>query len=385
MNNETHKKIAADSEALEPADNQAAPATAASPDPVRRWTLFTAAVIALLLVWYLAADRFTPFTSQARVNAYVIPIAPQVSGNVKTVNVSNNELVEAGEILLQLDDAQYLLALSRAQADLEAAQQAFGASSAGVESAAANIGAAEAERVRATKDYNRMQRIREEDPGAISQRRIDLAESTLSAADSRLAASKAELERARQQRGREGADNAGIQAARAALNQAELQLEWTNIVAPAGGLVTDLQLEIGNLAQPGKPLMTFVGINDVWIQADLRENNLGHIQLGDTVDIALDVDPGRLYTGKVRSIGFGIDSGSTTALGSLPTIDNDRSWLRDAQRFPVIVEIDPRPEDRPALRVGAQATVIVYTEDSFLLVPLGKIYMRLLSLASYIY
>jgi multidrug resistance efflux pump len=385
MNNETHKKIAADSEALEPADNQAAAATAASPDPVRRWTLFTAAVIALLLVWYLAADRFTPFTSQARVNAYVIPIAPQVSGNVKTVNVSNNELVEAGEILLQLDDAQYLLALSRAQADLEAAQQAFGASSAGVESAAANIGAAEAERVRATKDYNRMQRIREEDPGAISQRRIDLAESTLSAADSRLAASKAELERARQQRGREGADNAGIQAARAALNQAKLQLEWTNIVAPAGGLVTDLQLEIGNLAQPGKPLMTFVGINDVWIQADLRENNLGHIQLGDTVDIALDVDPGRLYTGTVRSIGFGIDSGSTTALGSLPTIDNDRSWLRDAQRFPVIVEIDPRLEDRPALRVGAQATVIVYTEDSFLLVPLGKIYMRLLSLASYIY
>jgi multidrug resistance efflux pump len=384
MANETHKKKPTDSKAQDSADNQTAEA-AVPPDPVRRWALLVAAVIAVLLVWYLAADRFTPFTSQARVNAYVIPIAPQVSGNVKTVNVSNNERVEAGEILLQLDDSQYLLALSRAQADLETAQQAFGASSAGVESAAANVGAAEAERVRATKDYDRMQRIRQEDPGAISQRRLDLAESTLRAAESRLAASKSELERARQQRGSEGTDNAGIQAARAALNQAKLQLEWTNIVAPAGGLVTDLQLEVGNFAQPGKPLMTFVGINDVWIQADLRENNLGHIQPGDTVDIALDVDPGRLYSGKVRSIGFGVDSGSTTALGSLPTIDNDRNWLRDAQRFPVIVEIDPRPEGRPALRVGAQATVIVYTEDSFLLVPLGKIYMRLLSMASYVY
>jgi multidrug resistance efflux pump len=384
MVNETDKKKPTDNKAQDSADNQTAEA-AVPPDPVRRWALLVAAVIAVLLVWYLAADRFTPFTSQARVNAYVIPIAPQVSGNVKTVNVSNNERVEAGEILLQLDDSQYLLALSRAQADLETAQQAFGASSAGVESAAANVGAAEAERVRATKDYDRMQRIRQEDPGAISQRRLDLAESTLRAAESRLAASKSELERARQQRGSEGTDNAGIQAARAALNQAKLQLEWTNIVAPAGGLVTDLQLEVGNFAQPGKPLMTFVGINDVWIQADLRENNLGHIQPGDTVDIALDVDPGRLYSGKVRSIGFGVDSGSTTALGSLPTIDNDRNWLRDAQRFPVIVEIDPRPEGRPALRVGAQATVIVYTEDSFLLVPLGKIYMRLLSMASYVY
>jgi multidrug resistance efflux pump len=385
MVNETQQQTESDSKAQTSSDSQSAEATVAQQDPVRRWTLLTAAAIALLLVWYLAADRYTPFTSQARVDAYVVPIAPQVSANVKAVNVSNNVLVEAGDILLQLDDSQYLLAVSRAQADLETAQQTFGASTAGIDSAAANVSAAEAERIRATKDYDRMQRIREEDPGALSQRRLDMAESTLSAAESRVTASKSELERARQQRGSEGADNAGIQAARAALNQAELQLEWTNIRAPASGLVTDLQLEVGNFAQPGKPLMTFVGINDVWIQADLRENNLGHIQAGDTVDIALDVDPGRLYKGTVRSIGFGVDSGSTTALGSLPTIENDRNWLRDAQRFPVIVEIGSRPEGAPALRVGAQATIIVYTEDSFLLVPLGKIYMRILSIASYIY
>jgi len=352
-------------------------------DPVRKWTLITLGAIALLLAWYLGADRFTPFSSQARVDAYVIPIAPQVTGNVLSVNVANNQLVHERDVLLTLDDSRYSLAVTRAQADLESAQQDVGASSASVESARAGVSAAQAERVRAEKDFSRMQRIRAEEPGAISQRRLDTAQSTLTAAQSRVSKSQAELERALQNRGREGVDNARIQAARASLNQAELELEWTRVRAPAGGLVTDLQLEVGNLAQPGKPLMTFVGINDVWIQADMRENNLGHIQVGDSVDVALDVQPGRIVKGRVRSIGFGVDSGTATALGSLPTISNDRDWLREAQRFPVIIEID-NPESL-GLRVGAQATVLIYTEESFLLVPLGKLYMRLVALFSYLY
>ena len=352
-------------------------------DPVRKWTLITLGIIALLLTWYLGADRFTPFSGQARVDAYVVPIAPQVTGNVLSVDVANNQVVQAADVLLTLDDARYQLAVNRAEADLESAGQEFGASSAGVDSAAAGVEAAQAELVRAEKDFTRMQRIRAEEPGAISQRRLDLAESTLTAARSRVSAARAELERARQNRGRDGVDNARIQAARAALNQAELELEWTRVRAPSGGLVTDLQLEVGNLAQPGKPLMTFVGINDVWIQADLRENNLGHIQIGDSVDIALDVQPGRILKGRVRSIGFGVDSGTSTALGNLPTIENDRNWLREAHRFPVIIEID-NPESL-GLRVGAQATVMIYTEPSFLLVPFGKVYMRLVTLFSYLY
>jgi multidrug resistance efflux pump len=150
-------------------------------------------------------------------------------------------------------------------------------------------------------------------------------------------------------------------------------------------MVTDLQVDVGNLAQPGQPLMTFVGIDDVWIQADMRENNLGHIQQGDSVDIALDVHPGRIFSGRVRSIGYGVESGANTALGSLPTIDNDRNWLREAQRFPVIIELNNPAEESIELRVGAQATVMVYTESSFLLVPIGKLYMRLVTLFSYLY
>ena len=103
--------------------------------------------------------------------------------------------------------------------------------------------------------------------------------------------------------------------------------------------------------------MTFVGINDVWIQADMRENNLAHIQPGDVVDIALDVQPGRIIKGKVRSIGSGVDTGTSTALGSLPTIENDRNWLREAQRFPVIIEVDGAGIEAFGLRVGAQASL----------------------------
>ena len=188
-----------------------------SADPVRRWTLITLGVIAVLIAWYLAADRFTPFSSQARVNAYVIPIAPRVTGNVMSVGVSNNEFVDAGEVLLTVDDTQYRFAVNSARADLEAAEQEFGASSAGVESAMAGVSAARAELVRAERDFNRMESIRAEDTGAISQRRLDMAQATYTAAQSRVAASLAEVERARQTRGRKGADNSRIQAARAAL------------------------------------------------------------------------------------------------------------------------------------------------------------------------
>ncbi len=359
----------------------------AGTDPVRKWTLITLAVIVALIAWYLAADRFTPFSSQARIDAYVIPISPQVTANVMSVNVVNNQRVDADEVLFQLDDTQYKFAVDRARADLEAAEQEFGASAAGVDSASAAVDAAKAELVRAGKDFNRMQSIRTEDPGAISQRRLDMAQSTYAAAQSHVSGAKAELERARQSLGREGVDNSRIQAARAALSNAELEYERTRIRAPARGLVTDLQLEIGNLAQPGKPLMTFVGINDIWIQADMRENNLGNIQAGDPVDIVLDVQPGRVYRGHVRSIGFGVESGSCTALGSLPTIENDRNWLRDAQRFPVIIELERDNEDDApiGLRVGAQATVMIYTDRAFLLKPIGKLYMRLVTLFSFAY
>ena len=364
-------------------DGEEAASAEPKQDPVRRWTLLVLASIVGLLAWYLAADRFTPFTSQARIDANVIPIAPQVTGNIMSVSVQNNQQVTADEELLRLNDTDYQLAVEQAEANLNTAQQQLAAAESAVVTATAGLASAEASFVRAEKDADRLRRIIQEDPGAISQRRLEIAEATLGSAQAAVSGATAEIERARQQVGRE---EAAVMAAQATLEQSEVDLQRSRILAPGDGLVTDLQVDVGNLAQAGQPLMTFVAVNDVWIQADFRENNLGNVQPGAPVEIVLDVQPGRVFTGRVRSIGFGVGTGNTSVLGQLPTIENDRNWLRDAQRFPVIVEFDgDMDEESLGLRVGGQATVMIFTGRGFLLSPLGKLYMRLVALFSFAY
>ena len=85
--------------------------------------------------------------------------------------------------------------------------------------------------------------------------------------------------------------------------------------------------------------MTFIAIHEIWVQADFTENNLGHVAPGDKVELVFDVQPGKVFGGRVRASGFGVQLESN-ALGTLPTIDNDREWLRSAQRFPVVIDLD---------------------------------------------
>ena len=130
--------------------------------------------------------------------------------------------------------------------------------------------------------------------------------------------------------------------------------------------------------------MTFIGSQDVWVQADFTENNLGHVDRGDPVRIAFDVFPGRVFKGTVRATGFGVAVDSAP-LGSLPTINNNRQWLRDAQRFPVIVDFEMSQDDMRRLKVGAQASVIVFASDSWILNTLGSLYIDAGSILSYAY
>ncbi|MGB5250010.1 MAG: efflux RND transporter periplasmic adaptor subunit, partial [Gammaproteobacteria bacterium] len=219
----------------------------------------------------------------------------------------------------------------------------------------------------------------------VSERRVQAARATLEGAISKLAQAQANVEQALQQQGDLGDQNMRILSATAALDQAELDLERTRIRAPGRGLVTDLAVDRGNFAQPGQPLMTFIAIHDLWIQADFTENNLGNVKPGDRVALVLDVQPGQVFEGTVRSVGYGVAT-SNDALGTLPTIDNDPNWLRSAQRFPVIVDFDPGTLDVPlGVRVGSQATVIIYTGDRWLLNWIGSMYIRLNSILSYAY
>ncbi len=352
-------------------------------DPVRKWTLIVLGACVVLMFWYLVSDRVTPYTNQARVHALVIPVAAEVSGVITGVAVSNNELVSAGQELFQIEPNRYQLAVETAQANLQSARQATGASTASVDAARASVAAARAGVVRASQDAVRLRRIKEEDPGAISDRRLEQAESSLSVAQSQLAASQANLEKAIQDLGEAGDQNSRILQARSALEQAELDLERTTVRAPDDGLVTDVRVDNGNFASAGAPLMTFIGMDDIWIRADFTENNLGNIKTGDKVEIVFDSLPGNVLSGRVRGTGFGV-SVDTTPLGSLPTVDNNRQWLRDAQRFPVDVEFQlSDSSQRQGVRVGAQASVIVYTGDNWLFNFIGKIYIRISSLLTY--
>ena len=354
-------------------------------DPVRRWTLIILGVCVIWMIVYLVGDRITPYTAQARVHALVVPIAPEVSGTVTEVAVASNQAVSAGALLFAIDRDRYELAVETAEVRLQTARQATGASTASVDAAAANVESAKAALIRAEQDAIRLRRIKEEDPGAISDRRLEQAEASLAVAASQLAAAEAGLEKARQDLGDTGDQNTRILEAQTALAQAELDLERTRILAPDDGIVTDVRVDRGNFAGAGTPLMTFLATDDIWVQADFTENNLGNIKRGDPVEIVFDSLPGKVIEGTIRTTGFGVNVDSAP-LGSLPTIDNDRQWLRDAQRFSVQVEFRlPEARDRLGMRVGAQASVIVYTGDSFIFNALGWVRMRLLSIFTYAY
>ncbi len=355
---------------------------------LNKGALAIAALILLSLCWYLLADRFTPYTSQARVQGYVVGVAPKVAGAVTRVWVKNNQEVNAGDPLFEIDPAQYTIALNSARSELENAQRQVGAGTAGVESAQAKLRGALADQLKAEKDYQRLQRLFKEDPGTISVRRLEVSQASQEQARANVIAAEAEVQRAIEQMGGdEEANNSILKAAQNAVDKAELDLANTVVRASTRGVITDLRAEAGQYAGTGSPVLTLVAIHDVWINAEFTENNLGHLKPGSPVEILFDALPGQVFQGQVRSIGVGVDTGQNQKPGTLPTVQNSRDWLRQAQRFPVIIGFEanrPTPLTEQ-LRVGGQASVIAYTEGHGVLKLLGKLYIRFMSLLSYAY
>jgi len=366
------------------------PAPAPAPAPAGdasgkglRWVII---LIVLSLVWYLLADRLTPYTQQARVQAYVIPVASEVSGRVTQVHVHNDQNVAAGTVLFEVDPQQYRIALDRARADLETTRRQIGANTAGIDSAMESLRAAQANELKARQDSDRLERLYREDPGTVSVRRLEVARATHTQAVSQVGAARAEVERAKENQGGSDENNAKLRSATTAVEKAELDLSNTKVRARTAGLITDLRTETGQFTSAGAPVMTLIAIQDIWITADLTENNLGHVEPGTPVAILLDALPGKVLDGKVRSIGYGVSGGQSTPPGTLPTVQNSRDWLRPAQRFPVVVEIDPgQLASLRGVRVGGQADVMAFPISGNPLNLLGRLFVRVMSWLSYVY
>ena len=352
----------------------------------QRGAAVVAAIIAISLALYFIGDRLTPYTSQARVQAFVVPVAAEVSGKVRKVLVANNDEVKPGQTLFEIDPTQYEIALQRAQSDLESVRQSVDANAANVDVARAALAAAEASADMARRDANRQEKLYEEDSGAISVRRLETAQTTREEARAKARRAEADLRKAITAAGAAGEDNSQWLSAKSAVEKAELDLSRTKIVAPASGRVTDLRIDTGHFAQAGAPVLTLIAMHDLWISADMTENNLGNIDVGDEAEIVLDVLPGDVFKGRVRSIGWGVSSGQQSAPGSLPTVQSSRDWLRPAQRIPVVIEIDAAEMPQlKGVRIGGQADVLVYTDKHFVMNLLGALYIRVMSLLSYLY
>jgi multidrug resistance efflux pump len=353
-----------------------------TPDPVRRFTLIVIGIIVVLFLWSVLADRYAPWTDQARVHAWVVPITPKVSGKVKKVNVVKDQVVEAGHLLVEIDKQVFELAVEKAEADLAMAGQEIGAGTEQVAIAEASLAQAKTELSYISTQAQRYLALAK--TGTISRAEADRVRAEADNAGTRLKVAQAELEKAKDQLGAEGQDNPRIRAALAALGKARIDLEETQIVAPLRGGVTNLKVSQGYYAKAGVPLMTFVSFVGEWIQADMRENSIGNVKAGDTVDIVLDIAPGKVFKGIVETKGFAVKAPSYGAAGDVVTIKGSSGWLRDAQRFPVIINFaDNRAE---GLRmVGGQADVQIYTGESWIIDGLGWLWIRLLSLLSYVY
>lgn len=360
-----------------------------APKTVKRGGKTIALLIIASLVWYLASDRYTPYTSQARVQGYVIGVAPQVSGIVTEVLVENNQRVDADQPLFRIDPTQYEIALAKAQSDYENAKRQVEAGDAGVDAARANLRAAEANLEKARKDTERLERLYREDPGTISMRRLEVSRATLDQSLASVEAAKAGIQQAIEAKGGDSSEevNTILRVAQTGVEKARLDLERTLVTATERGEITDLRVDAGVFAGAGKPVITLVSLSDVWIQAEFTENNLGHIASGSPVEIIFDSLPGHVFSGKITNIGIGVSATKPPQPGTLPTIDNDRDWLRQSQRFPVVVHFDFQQKQGMLrqLRIGGQASVIAYGEGAWLTKLLGKAYIRLMSFLSYAY
>jgi multidrug resistance efflux pump len=356
-------------------------------DPVRTVTLSVLIALAVLFIYHVASDRVTPYTSQANNEVFLVQIAPRVTGQVIEVGARDNQRVRKGQVLYRIDPEPFLIAVQAAEANLALATQNVNVSKADVRSMQATLSKQKTD-LEATQilggivfDLTKERALSETD--SIKAR----AEIDKSRAD--VARGEAELERARVKLGPPGEDNPQVRQARVALEQARLDLQYTTVTAPADGVITNLRLSVGQFVSRGQPGLSFIDADSVWLTAYLRENQLRDVAPGNEVRVAFDFQPGRVFSGRVESVGWGITKGGEAPAGTLPQVQSQQGWVRDPQRFPVRIalrgEANGPLQDLP-LRNGAQANVLILTDpDAWLLNPLGRLWLRVISWLRYIY
>jgi multidrug resistance efflux pump len=330
-------------------------------DPVRKWTIVVAVLLLFLLVLQIASDRTAPVTSIGTVEGLVLPISSRVSGELLKVFVSDDEIVEAGTLLFEIDPTPFRLAVESAEADLVQVGQSIGASTADVAAAQARVAEAEAELINSRAQADRTLDLVAR--GVTSEAQGDEATAQVSTDEATLVAAEADLRSAEEALGPAGADNPQLRAAQAALETAQFNLGQTRVFSTSRGRVTNFSLGIGETVNAGQPVLTMIDLRGAWMIAYFRENQLSNLQVDDSAEVVLDVLPGQVWPARVVSFAGGkMTVNQSSPPGGLVDTPPQQQWMAEPQRFGVRLLFDPPDEWPPNVRLGSQATVMVYTQ-----------------------
>ena len=343
------------------------------------------AVLAVLIkYWDYVAN---PWTRDGQVRADIVQITPRISGPIVRLPIVDNQFVQAGDLLFEIDPRTFQAAVDKARAELDqtgdsvlSLEKQVEAAEAAVEVSRGNIAQARSSiaQMDATIEKNRAEYVRQQNllpRRATSEKSVERAkanlevsvqeklasEASLLQAQASLLESEADLAEARANLGALGEENPQLRAALAALQEAELDLEFTEVRAPVDGYVTNLNLQLGTQAVTNQPALALVDVASFYVWGFFRENTIADIRPGDQAVVTLMTYPDTPLKGRVESLGWGIaQQDGSTGVDLLPNVDPTFEWIRLAQRIPIRIELNELP-DGVELRVGTTGSVLVMT------------------------
>ncbi|REL35939.1 HlyD family secretion protein [Thalassotalea euphylliae] len=347
----------------------------------KRWMGSLIVLFILLFAYIVVADRHAPLTSEGRVQSYVVQLSPEITGNVVDVHVHNNQQVKKGDVIISIDRRKFEIALDKAKLSLQSAIDQENTLYSQREAAQARIARAKATYNNAELEHTRIEKLF--DQALISKAQLDDALAALQVASANLRAEQESLNVVESQLGEARGQSTPVKIARNSIEQAELDLQYTQIIAPNDGIVTNLQVQKGTIARANQPILTFVPTETMWVTADFREKSLANTAQGNSAFVTFDAFPGKIYRFSLASRDFGISAVQQAPDGTLAKVEVNNRWVRDAQR--IRVNFDSEDELPSGLFVGSRATVTIYPSDSDFWSMMAKAQIKLVSWYHYIY
>ena len=309
--------------------------------------------------WFFFIKGFEE-TEDAYVSGNQVMVSAQVAGNISKINVDNMDPVQAGDVLLELDDTNTKLSFEQAKSNLANAVRQISQLNYTVKQLKSAVRANEITLAQAQGNLNR--RVQLVKDGAIDKESFQHAKEAVELAKANLTTSQNQLE-ANQALLLDGplSEQPQIQSAVSNLKQAWLNLERTKIRSPIKGYVARRNAQVGQAVSVGGALMAVVTTDQMWLDANFKETQLTHMRIGQPVEIHFDLyGKDKTFNGKV----VGIEMGTGSAFSLLPTQNATGNWIKVVQRVPVRIQLDPQQLIENPLRIGLSATVKVNVSDS---------------------